>query len=267
MRIARGQRALEPKCQGAPVPGCDSATVPRCDSAKVPRGQGGEVPSAKARPSPLGFSTVAPWHPGTVAPWHPGTVAPWHWGTLALWFCMAASSTVHAQQVPRPAADSTDLFTASPATQVIVFIGRDCPISNGYAPAIQRLCRDYAARGVRCTLVYEDREATPAAVREHLREYGYKDIETSVDGDGRIARRAGATVTPEAVVVDTQGTIRYRGRIDNRYAAVGRPRRHVTSHDLRDAVEAVLAKRPVQRPRTTALGCYITSERPGREKR
>jgi hypothetical protein len=159
---------------------------------------------------------------------------------------------------------------------VLVFVARDCPISNGYAPAIQRLCREYASRGVRCTLVYEGRENTPSAIREHLQEYGYSrlrppgyggqtDIDTIADGEGRIARRAGASVTPEAIVVDTRGAIRYRGRIDNRYAALGKPRRHVTSHDLRDALEAVLAGRPVARARSTALGCYITSGKSGRE--
>ena len=202
---------------------------------------------------------MAPCHRGPLGLWHRSTLPLWHRGPLALWLSwLGAFAAVSAQ---------TDLFAASPTTKVLVFVARDCPISNGYAPAIQRLCRDYAARGIRCTLVYEDREATPAAIRAHLLEYGYEDIETLVDGDGRIARRAGATVTPEAVVVDMRGTIRYRGRIDNRYAALGKPRRHVTSHDLRDAVEAVLAKRTVQRPRTTALGCYITSERPGREER
>jgi hypothetical protein len=189
---------------------------------------------------------------------------------LALWLSwLGAFAAVSAQ---------TDLFTASATTRVLVFVARDCPISNGYAPAIQRLCREYASRGVRCTLVYEDRENTPSAIREHLQEYGYSrlrppgyggqaDIDTIADGDGRIARRAGASVTPEAIVVDTRGAIRYRGRIDNRYAALGKPRRHVTSHDLRDALEAVLAGRPVARARSTALGCYITSGKSGRGDR
>jgi hypothetical protein len=59
------------------------------------------------------------------------------------------------------------------------------------------------------------------------------------------------------VVLDATGEIRYRGRIDNRYEALGRPRRVVTIRDLRDALDAVLAGRPVARPETTALGCYI----------
>ncbi len=154
----------------------------------------------------------------------------------------------------------------SPSTRVIVFVARDCPISNAYAPTIQRLCSSYASRGVRCTLVYEDDGATSEAVRAHLAEYGYRGIDTRLDRTGALARRMGATITPEAIVVDPSGTIRYRGRIDNFYAALGKPRRQVTAHDLRDALDAVLSGRTVERPRTTAVGCYISSGQPGRKQ-
>ena len=154
------------------------------------------------------------------------------------------------------------LFQPSDRTQVIVFIASDCPISNGYAPEIQRICSDFSARGARCTLVYEDAGVTDAAVAAHRAEYRYRDIATVIDHSRSIARRAGVTVTPEAVVVDTRGTIRYRGRIDNFYAALGKPRQRATSRDLRDALDAVLAGKMVERPRTAALGCYITFDRP-----
>jgi AhpC/TSA family len=160
------------------------------------------------------------------------------------------------------ALQSDALFQPSDRTQVLVFIASDCPISNGYAPEIQRICSDFSARGVRCTLVYEDVGFTEAAVAAHLAEYRYRDLATVIDHSRSIARRAGVTVTPEAVVVDTRGTIRYRGRIDNFYAALGKPRQRVTSRDLRDALDAVLAAKRVERPRTTALGCYITFDRP-----
>jgi hypothetical protein len=59
------------------------------------------------------------------------------------------------------------------------------------------------------------------------------------------------------VLVDRGGAIRYRGRIDNAYADLGKPRQHVTSHDLRVSLDSVLAGRPVPTPETEALGCYI----------
>ena len=64
-------------------------------------------------------------------------------------------------------------------------------------------------------------------------------------------------MTPEAVVIDSRGEIRYRGRIDNFYADLGKPRQQVTARDLRDALDAVLAGRTVPNPETRALGCAI----------
>lgn len=161
----------------------------------------------------------------------------------------------------------TASFAPSPSTEILFFIASDCPISNAYAPEIQRICRDYANRGVRCTLVYEDPGITTDGIRAHLSAYGYGSIETRVDDAGTIARRAGATVTPEAALVDAKGSLRYRGRIDNFHAALGKPRQRVTSRDLRDAVDAVLANRTVARPRTPAVGCYITTGPPERRER
>jgi hypothetical protein len=154
-------------------------------------------------------------------------------------------------------------FAPAGAANVIFFVQTDCPVSNGYAPEIQRVCRDYAGRGVSCSLMYEDVDtaATPASldesVRKHLKEFRYDGIAAAVDRTRVVARQAKATITPQAVVVDRTGAIRYSGRIDNFYAALGKPRQQVTERDLRDALDAVLAGRPVPRPATQALGCHI----------
>src|SRR4029450_8058662 len=100
---------------------------------------------------------------------------------------------------------------------VLVFTATDCPVSNGYASEIQRVCSAYAGRGVRCLLVYEDVDLRPAAALAHLADYRYGAIPAAIDADGRLAARVGATVTPEVAVVDRGGAVRYRGRIDNKY--------------------------------------------------
>ena len=148
-------------------------------------------------------------------------------------------------------------FEPADQASVLLFLTSDCPISNGYAPEIQRVCAASATRGVRCLLLYEDARITPAAVRIHLDAYRYAGVAAAVDGDRAIARAARASVTPEAVVVDRAGTVRYRGRIDNLYVDLGRRRHTATVYDLRDAIDAVLSGRPVATPRTEALGCYI----------
>ena len=143
------------------------------------------------------------------------------------------------------------------AANVLFFIATDCPISNGYAPEIQRICHAYASKGVTCALVYEDVHATTDAVRKHLADYRYDGVTAAIDKGADLARQVGATITPEAAVVDRTGTVRYRGRVDNLYASLGRTRRVVTVHDLQDAIEAVLSGRAVATPETTPIGCFI----------
>src|SRR4030095_15935047 len=140
----------------------------------------------------------------------------------ALWASVLAAAG-DALQVRAVDGRSFALFAPRGPASAIFCVATDCPISNWYAPTIQQVCRDYAARGVDCTLVYEDLDlgATPAAldaeVRTHLREYRYGSMTATVDRTRAVAARARATVTPSVVLVDRAGAIPYRGRIDKGY--------------------------------------------------
>lgn len=149
---------------------------------------------------------------------------------------------------------------ANPRARLAIFVTSDCPISNYYAPTVQEICRAYAERGVACALVYEDVDFDETRMRQHGEEYGYR-LPASIDRDRALARRLGATVTPQVVVTDDTGAIRYRGRIDNRYETLGSPRRVVTEHSLREALDAIVAGRRVARSETRALGCHIAFPR------
>lgn len=157
------------------------------------------------------------------------------------------------------AIDGTMLRPMEPAgvANVLLFVSTDCPISNAYAPELQRICAAFAARGIACSLIYEDPKVTASDVRKHLDEYRYREIRAAIDGAGSLAASLGATVTPQAVVVDRRGTVRYSGRISNLYEALGRPRRVVTAHDLENALTAVADGKAPAVSRTDPVGCYI----------
>lgn len=183
----------------------------------------------------------------------------------ALLVTLLVTAALRAPDVRIRALDGEMLTPFAPAgtAGVIFFVATDCPISNSYASEIQRICRDYGSRGVQCSLMYEDVDsgAAPArlddAARRHRAEFKYSGMAAAVDRLRAVATAAGASVTPQAIVVDRAGTIRYRGRIDNFYAALGKPRQQVTERDLREALDEVLAGRAVSRPETEALGCFI----------
>ena len=72
-----------------------------------------------------------------------------------------------------------------------------------------------------------------------------------VDSTQEIAKAYGAQVTPHVFLLDTEGKVKYRGRIDD---SLKEP---VQSHDLKDALDAVGAGKPVANPSTKAFGCGV----------
>ena len=139
----------------------------------------------------------------------------------------------------------------------LVFISTDCPIANGYQPTLRRLRRQYQDQGVSFFLIHPHTDVTVDECRAHAEAYKI-EAPVIIDQHQWITQRVHASVTPEAVVI-VPGVERpvYQGRIDDLYARYGKKRRRATSHDLAEALDAVLAGTPVKRPKTKAIGCFI----------
>jgi thiol-disulfide isomerase/thioredoxin len=143
---------------------------------------------------------------------------------------------------------------AAEPIRVLVFTTTDCPISNRYAPEIERLATKFKGQA-RFTLVYPVPTDSPDIIREHAKKFAYS-IETVRDTQLELVKQTGVTVTPEVAVL--QGSARlYRGRIDDRYVAFGVDRPKPTTHELEDALEAAIAGKPVAVNETRAIGCIL----------
>jgi hypothetical protein len=140
----------------------------------------------------------------------------------------------------------------------LFFVTNECPISNSFAHEIARICADYKPKGIGCALVYVDPALSDDQARQHAQDFGHGDYPKIVDRRHELVKATGVTVTPEAAVIDQSGKVVYRGRIDDSYAALGQPRHPAKNADLRDALNAVVAGKPVEKPETRALGCYIS---------
>lgn len=137
---------------------------------------------------------------------------------------------------------------------VLLFVRTDCPISNRYAPLIQRISSHYAAK-VAFSLVYPGKSSSAERIRQHENDYGYK-LPALRDPQHALVLQAQVQVTPEAAVFDANHRLVYHGRIDNLYEDVGRARPAATTHELDDAIQAALnGKAPPTN--TPAVGCYI----------
>lgn len=137
---------------------------------------------------------------------------------------------------------------------VLVFTTTDCPISNRYAPEIQRLSKRFG--NVRFVLVYPVATDTPAVIDAHRNKFAYT-IDAVRDTNQELVKFTGVNVTPEVAVVDRNQRVVYRGRIDDRYIEFGKDRPHATERDLERALEAVVEHRPVAVRETRAVGCFL----------
>ncbi len=150
-----------------------------------------------------------------------------------------------------------DPFQATAAAKAVVFLftATDCPISNRYAPEVQRVYEKFASKGVQFYLVYPNPADTPELIRAHASSFGYPAAAWR-DPKQALVKRAKATVTPEAAVF-VRDELVYHGRIDDRFVDLGVERPAPTVHDLDDALTAVLAGAPIPHPVTQSVGCYI----------
>jgi peroxiredoxin len=134
---------------------------------------------------------------------------------------------------------------------LVLFIATQCPYSNAYNARMAKLAEDYRAKGVNVVGINSNSTEPAAEVKQHAAANGLT-FTILKDAGNQVADRFGAQVTPEAYLLDASGKLVYHGRIDNaRYGVM------ITSTDLRDAIEATLAGKPVEKARAKAFGCSI----------
>jgi thiol-disulfide isomerase/thioredoxin len=147
---------------------------------------------------------------------------------------------------------------------VIVFTCNHCPTAQLYEPRIKKLAADYAGKGVALVAIQPN---NPNAIR--LDELGYTDVSDSLpemkiraayrhfnfpylyDGETQTVSRAyGPKATPHVFIFDQQRKLRYEGRVDN-----NQRESLVKTQDARNAIDALLAGKPVQETHTGVFGC------------
>jgi peroxiredoxin len=175
--------------------------------------------------------------------------------------CVLAATTLFAQQVTLRDTEGTVHDRAEWGHYraiVVYFAMTDCPVSNGYVPELNRIHDAYAGRGALFLAVAVDPKLTPEAAAGYAREYGYR-FPVLLDAHRTLARFTGATISSQVAVLSAVGRVLYLGRIDDRVEDFGVHRVHPRSTDLRDALDAVLAGRPVAHAVTKSIGCAIPS--------
>lgn len=138
---------------------------------------------------------------------------------------------------------------------VVCFLGTECPMARSYAAPLSRLWSQLRSQGVQFVGVMSNVQDSVEDVRQYKEEFKV-DFPLVHDPDGRLAVLYGAERTPEVFVLDKSLSVRYHGRIDDRFAP-GVARAKASREDLKIAIEELLAGRPVAVANTKALGCII----------
>jgi hypothetical protein len=146
-----------------------------------------------------------------------------------------------------------------------MFLCNHCPYVQHVADGIARFARDYAGRGLAAVAISSNDVASypadaPAKMAEEARRRGYP-FPYLYDESQEVAKAYRAACTPEFYLFDRDRRLVYRGQFDASRPGSAVP---VTGADLRAAVDALLAGRPVPADQKPSVGCSI-KWRPGRE--
>jgi protein-disulfide isomerase len=138
---------------------------------------------------------------------------------------------------------------------VVFFVSPYCPTSNTLMTEINKIIATYGER-VKFSMVHAESAVKAEDVQQHLEMFQVK-VPVLLDREQKLAKQFQAGITPEVVVVGKGGKVLYQGRINDLYLAATKRQRQAKVHDLRMALDEVLAGKPVTVPKTEAVGCLL----------
>jgi hypothetical protein len=139
---------------------------------------------------------------------------------------------------------------------VLVFLNEDCPVARQFLPKLRSLDAAYSSRGVQFVGVYCAADETIMDMASHALENEIR-FHVVKDEDQSACRALGVERVPEVVVLDADHRLVYRGRINDQYR-VGGAQPKVGREDLTEAIDELLAGKPISVATTPVDGCKIT---------
>ena len=154
-----------------------------------------------------------------------------------------------------------DDFKDAPAL-LVIFMCNHCPFVQHLRQGLAQLAREYQPRGLAVVGINANDVANypqddPARMAEETRQWGYT-FPYLYDESQAVATAYRAACTPDFFLFDGQCRLVYRGQFDDSRPGNGRP---VTGADLRAAIDAVLAGKPVSPDQKPSIGCNIKWKR------
>jgi len=140
---------------------------------------------------------------------------------------------------------------------VFVFFAENCPICQYYTPKIRDLQLKFGDE-VRWVAVFPNKLSSDTSAINFLLRHDLAMV-IRLDPKQVFSRVYGIEVTPEVVVKDTKGHMRYKGRIDDFYIAPGKKRNKATTNELEIVLERLVKKQEFSFFETQAVGCLLNT--------
>ena len=133
---------------------------------------------------------------------------------------------------------------------LVIFVSSKCPVVGLYNERINQIATDYKAKGINVIGINSNITENGEMVKSHA-ELTYK-FPVLIDKNSLLADKLGANFTPEFFFVNAKNILLYHGALDNdRYAM------NITDQYLRNAFDASLAGKKIEKASTAAFGCSI----------
>jgi peroxiredoxin len=156
-------------------------------------------------------------------------------------------------------ARNASLFISpSPASvTVYLFLSENCPICQSYTVTLKTLYGKYKSNAVTFVGVFSNYWSTLKSVHAFGEKYSIP-FQLITDPGGLLAKRMGATISPEVFVENNSGELIYSGRIDNAFYELGKRKNTIISTELADVLEQLSTNKTVTVKKTEAVGCVLS---------
>jgi len=139
---------------------------------------------------------------------------------------------------------------------VVLILLADCPACQSYSLTLNNLAKQFSSCGVKFYGVFPGHYGTTQEDLEFKKTYKIS-FPLLRDPEKKLTSLLHAKVAPEAFLIDSNGKVLYRGRIDDWMYAVGKKRIKINSNDLQNAISESCVGKSVSKPATQAIGCII----------
>ena len=141
----------------------------------------------------------------------------------------------------------------------LVFMNTSCPIAQRYLPRLEEMHKKYASQGIQFVAVYNSQDEIPRDIAAHGLAAGLS-FPLVWDEEQKCTKALGVERVPQTVLLDGAKRVVYSGRIDDQYRTGGvQPK--VGRSDLAEAIDELLAGKPISVAETPVDGCKVTAWR------